>query len=47
MHTANTESFFPESTYSTAALDDDVKVDFSKFPYYANSSEGKVSTWGC
>ena len=47
LHTSNTESFFPESIYSTAAFDDDGNVDFSKFPSYTDGSEGKISTWGC
>ena len=46
---ASTESYFPESSYDSAALDTNGKVILSKFPLIDNSNvkNKKVSAWAC
>ena len=49
MHTASTESYFPESCYHSSALDTHGKVILSKFPLLDNSEMkgNKIIVWGC
>lgn len=47
-HTSTTESFFPETTYSSAAFDTDGKLIVSKFPSYtANALGTGTDSWRC
>ena len=49
MHTPSTESYFPESSYHSAALDTNGKVILSKFSLIDNSNvkNNKISAWTC
>ena len=49
MHTASTESYFPGSSYHSAALDTNGKVILSKFPLLDNSGMkiNKSTAWAC
>ena len=49
MHTASTESYFPESCYHSSALDTHGKVIISKFPLLDNleMKGNKIIAWGC
>ena len=49
MHTASTESYFPESSYHSAALDTNGKVILRKFPLLDNSEmkSNKSTAWAC
>lgn len=47
-HTSTAESFFPATSYSSAAFDTDGKLLTNKFPSYtANASGTGTDTWKC
>ena len=48
LHTSTSESFFPETTYNSAAFDEDGNVLRHKFPSHnTNASGSGTDTWKC
>lgn len=48
LHTSNSESYFPETTYSAAAFDEEGNVLRDNFPLHnTNISASGTETWEC